>query len=261
MRINHPSAPQVAVSLPRPRGQRRQREDASGVMSEPDFTERRGRGAGSPGAVHLVVPNQRGFIGGSCTRCFAVRRVAGAGVGSGVAVRRAASLTRACTRSPVRSFKRDRTRDGQGSEARCPPDELRGLHAVQDGVDFIVAAAAEHWAARRALAQRRAEVLRDAIHPAAARGDPRRKDHPERMHLAGAARHGRQGLRTWAGRDRGHRAARAGPEEITDALARRTGFSNAADLLSVAKHLPGWRVFQVAFRYRKPVRPRARRAK
>ncbi len=40
------------------------------------------------------------------------------------------------------------------------------------------------------------------------------------------------------------------PEEaITDALARRTGFKDAADLMKIAKHGPGDRVFLVQFAY------------
>src|SRR4051812_37920805 len=42
------------------------------------------------------------------------------------------------------------------------------------------------------------------------------------------------------------------PAEITDGLARRTGFADAEDLLGVAKHGPGWRVFLVSFTYRPP---------
>jgi hypothetical protein len=49
------------------------------------------------------------------------------------------------------------------------------------------------------------------------------------------------------------------PEEITDALARRTGFADAQDLMSVAKHGPGWRIFLVTFKYRKPTKARARK--
>jgi len=41
-------------------------------------------------------------------------------------------------------------------------------------------------------------------------------------------------------------------DEITDALAKRTGFDDANDLMGVAKHGPGWRIFLVTFRYLAP---------
>jgi hypothetical protein len=44
--------------------------------------------------------------------------------------------------------------------------------------------------------------------------------------------------------------------EITPDLARRTGFAGVVDLLKVAKHGPGRRVFIIEFRY---LRPRPRR--
>jgi hypothetical protein len=41
-----------------------------------------------------------------------------------------------------------------------------------------------------------------------------------------------------------------GLEDITPALARRSGFAGVVDLLKVAKHGPGERVFLVEFEYR-----------
>ena len=40
--------------------------------------------------------------------------------------------------------------------------------------------------------------------------------------------------------------------DITPALARRSGFSGVVDLLKIAKHGPGRRVFLVEFRYEAP---------
>lgn len=40
--------------------------------------------------------------------------------------------------------------------------------------------------------------------------------------------------------------------DVTPELARRTGFSGVVDLLKVAKHGPGRRVFLVDFRYLSP---------
>jgi len=48
-------------------------------------------------------------------------------------------------------------------------------------------------------------------------------------------------------------------KEITDALAKRTGFDDANDLMSVAKHGPGWRIFLVTFRYLAQKKPRAKK--
>ena len=45
--------------------------------------------------------------------------------------------------------------------------------------------------------------------------------------------------------------------EITPDLARASGFAGVVDLLKVAKHGPGRRVFVIEFRY-EPVRKRAR---
>ena len=42
--------------------------------------------------------------------------------------------------------------------------------------------------------------------------------------------------------------------EITPDLARRTGFTGVVDLLKVAKHGPGRRVFIIEFRYLRPDR-------
>lgn len=42
--------------------------------------------------------------------------------------------------------------------------------------------------------------------------------------------------------------------EITPELARRTGFAGVVELLKVAKHGPGRRVFVIEFRYIKPRR-------
>jgi hypothetical protein len=42
--------------------------------------------------------------------------------------------------------------------------------------------------------------------------------------------------------------------DITPALARETGFAGVVDLLKVAKHGPGRRVFLIEFRYVKPRR-------
>jgi hypothetical protein len=44
--------------------------------------------------------------------------------------------------------------------------------------------------------------------------------------------------------------------DVTPALARRSGFSGVVELLKIAKHGPGRRVFLVDFRY---VKPRSRR--
>jgi hypothetical protein len=44
--------------------------------------------------------------------------------------------------------------------------------------------------------------------------------------------------------------------DVTPALARRSGFVGLVDLLKIAKHGPGRRVFLVEFRY---VKPRSRR--
>jgi hypothetical protein len=41
-----------------------------------------------------------------------------------------------------------------------------------------------------------------------------------------------------------------GFDDITPELARRSGFENVADLLSVAKHGPGQNVYLVEFEYR-----------
>ena len=40
--------------------------------------------------------------------------------------------------------------------------------------------------------------------------------------------------------------------DITPALARRTGFAGVVELLKVAKHGPGRRVFVIEFKYLKP---------
>jgi len=47
------------------------------------------------------------------------------------------------------------------------------------------------------------------------------------------------------------------PERITDALARRTGFKNADDLMKVARHGHGDRIYLVRFVYRdeRPLAP------
>lgn len=47
-------------------------------------------------------------------------------------------------------------------------------------------------------------------------------------------------------------------EDITPALARRSGFVGVVDLLKTAKHGPGRRVFLVEFRYEAPGGPHAR---
>jgi hypothetical protein len=47
-------------------------------------------------------------------------------------------------------------------------------------------------------------------------------------------------------------------EDITPALARRSGFVGVVDLLKTAKHGPGRRVVLIAFRYAAPGRPPAR---
>ena len=44
--------------------------------------------------------------------------------------------------------------------------------------------------------------------------------------------------------------------DVTPALARRSGFAGLVELLKIAKHGPGRRVFLVEFRY---VKPRSRR--
>ena len=46
-------------------------------------------------------------------------------------------------------------------------------------------------------------------------------------------------------------------EDITAALARRSGFMGVVDLLKTAKHGPGRRVFLIEFRYEAPGRPAA----
>jgi hypothetical protein len=40
-----------------------------------------------------------------------------------------------------------------------------------------------------------------------------------------------------------------GPDDVTDALARRSGFADVADLLAVAQHGYGDRIFLVDFRF------------
>lgn len=45
--------------------------------------------------------------------------------------------------------------------------------------------------------------------------------------------------------------------DVTPVLARRTGFAGVVELLKIAKHGPGRRVFLVEFRY---VKPRSRRS-
>jgi hypothetical protein len=45
-------------------------------------------------------------------------------------------------------------------------------------------------------------------------------------------------------------------EDVTPALARRSGFVGVVDLLKTAKHGPGRRVFLIGFRYEAPGRPR-----
>jgi hypothetical protein len=44
-------------------------------------------------------------------------------------------------------------------------------------------------------------------------------------------------------------------DDITPALARRSGFVGLVDLLKTAKHGPGRRVFLIEFRYLKPRKP------
>jgi hypothetical protein len=46
-------------------------------------------------------------------------------------------------------------------------------------------------------------------------------------------------------------------EDVTPALARRSGFHGVVDLLKVAKHGPGDRVFLVEFDYEGPPAPKA----
>jgi hypothetical protein len=46
-------------------------------------------------------------------------------------------------------------------------------------------------------------------------------------------------------------------EDVTPALARRSGFQGVVDLLKVAKHGPGERVFLVEFAYEGPPPPEA----
>ena len=45
-------------------------------------------------------------------------------------------------------------------------------------------------------------------------------------------------------------------EDITPALARKSGFVGLVDLLKTAQHGPGRRVFLVEFRYLRPRKPR-----
>lgn len=47
-------------------------------------------------------------------------------------------------------------------------------------------------------------------------------------------------------------------EDITPALARRSGFVGVVDLLKTAKHGPGRRLFLIEFRYEAPGKPRVR---
>ena len=47
-------------------------------------------------------------------------------------------------------------------------------------------------------------------------------------------------------------------DDITPALARRSGFSGVVELLKIAKHGRGRRVFLVEFRYLKPPQKRSR---
>ena len=48
-------------------------------------------------------------------------------------------------------------------------------------------------------------------------------------------------------------------EDITPALARRSGFLGVVDLLKTAKHGPGRRVFLIEFRYEAPGKRKATR--
>ena len=48
--------------------------------------------------------------------------------------------------------------------------------------------------------------------------------------------------------------------DVTPALARRSGFSGVVELLKIAKHGSGRRVFLIEFRYVKPSRKSTRRA-
>ena len=51
-------------------------------------------------------------------------------------------------------------------------------------------------------------------------------------------------------------------EDITPVLARRSGFAGVVDLLKIAKHGPGERVFLIEFEYHpQPPEPPARQAK
>jgi hypothetical protein len=45
------------------------------------------------------------------------------------------------------------------------------------------------------------------------------------------------------------------PERINDALARRTGFADAASLMKIARHGPGDRIYLVRFVYHKGAPP------
>jgi hypothetical protein len=47
--------------------------------------------------------------------------------------------------------------------------------------------------------------------------------------------------------------------DVTPELARRSGFSGVVELLKVAKHGAGRRVFLIEFRYTKPVSARSKR--
>ena len=83
----------------------------------------------------------------------------------------------------------------------------------------------------------------------APRADQARRDHLQRPHLAAAAR------------ARGHRYAlapgyivvdklrRIELEDVTPALARKSGFAGVVDLLKVAKHGPGENVYLIEFHY------------
>ena len=83
--------------------------------------------------------------------------------------------------------------------------------------------------------------LCDDVRQATSAGDHSRGDHLERAHLAFAESYG--------GHIKIHGLREISFAEITPALARETGFAGVVDLLKVARHGTGERVFLVSFEY------------
>jgi len=87
------------------------------------------------------------------------------------------------------------------------------------------------------------------LHQAPARADPPWRDHLLGQNLAVGADAGRRALPPCAGRDR---LVEIDLDDVTEDLAHRGGFADLDDLMSVARHGRGERVFLVEFRYLAP---------